>query len=317
DSLVNKIGKRSDLSKSECEDLEEAQLAYYHHIATKDSLLSQSLITIPFAAGHPEFRYHESLFKYLVLKNISDHELFDTWHEIGFSKYLPRRLKNDLLYNNNVLIYNNFFNVTSNSIVDQLSCYESRKKNFYFEDMDVKSCDQFYVKRDNYYVLSELAQFIKQQRKVNGDSLTHELWRFYYRNIIKTLYEEIPLNIEFKTHLKGFKKYFHPDDSKLTEEERLKFAYFYSSIKVFPPAKKIIEPLVYKDNPKAEALKLYIVLKYYDYGSNRIFNEFLMTMFVKLGKYEWCDIWHNPAYLNALLLEDLKLKEFYNCNCDR
>lgn len=316
DSLVNKLRKKDLLNKNEYKELEEAQLAYYHDIILEDTTLSKPFITLPYIFKHPEFKYHESLFRYLVLKNISDHELYNEWHKIGFSPYLPSKIKKELIYNNNVLIYNNFFNGISDVMVNPVSCYQTRKRDFYFENIKTKSHEELNAKKDAYYILKELGHFIKQQRKVNGDSLTHELWKFYYMHSMKTLNDEVPKNMELKGYLKGFKKYYHPNDNKLTAAERLKLAYVYSAINEYHQAIKLLEPIMYQDNPNAETVKLYITLKYFDYGDSHLFNEFLMSCFIKLGKYEWCDIWHNPLYLNSLLLEDFKLKEFYNCNCN-
>jgi hypothetical protein len=66
-----------------------------------------------------------------------------------------------------------------------------------------------------------------------------------------------------------------------------------------------------------EALKLYVTLLYDDYKDEHEYAEMLIREFHRLGKDEWCDLWFNPDYLNFLLLEDLKLKNFYNCNCGR
>jgi hypothetical protein len=143
---------------------------------------------------------------------------------------------------------------------------------------------------------------------------SQELWKNYYLYLIDALYPAIPIDQEIYGLLPGFKKYFHPDDTKLTDEERLKLAYMYCALRRYETAKDLIEPLVSGTNPNIEALKLYISLKAWKLNTYEI-TDLLLKEYKRLGNTEWCDLIVHPRYVNFLLLEDLRLKKFYNCNC--
>ncbi len=316
DSLTNLI-KNTDKPKSSfLRSVEQAQLAYYHSLVNIDTIFPYSIIQFPNLEKHPEFAYHDLVFRFIVLKELSDEEFFYTLHTIGFSKHFPRRLMDKLVYNNLLLIYNNYLLGRLRYLIDNVSCFQIRQRDFYFRNFK-----EIYCPLTNYYndniVLEELPNFIRIQKKIDQDKFTNELWQYYYLNMVISLSKQIPYNTDINRYLRGFKKYFHPDDSKLSDEERLKYAYFYNALKKYKIAKSLIEPIAVRDNPHIEGLKMYVTLKFEDFENEHDFADYLITQFPRLGVTEWCDLWENPQYLNALLLEDLKLKRFYNCNCNR
>lgn len=152
-------------------------------------------------------------------------------------------------------------------------------------------------------------------KKINKGKSTLELQQYYYLYSIRSLYAPI-LPPRVNSLVRGFKKYFHPHDDKLSDEERLKYAYFYCALSRYETAKKLVKPIALRDNPNIEGLKFYISLMQDDFDTDHERATFLIQQFPKLGKYEWCDLWKNKSYLNALMLEDLRLKEYYNCNCN-
>lgn len=117
--------------------------------------------------------------------------------------------------------------------------------------------------------------------------------------------------------LPGFKEKFHPNEALLTDEERMTFAYFYCALNQYETALKLVTPLALHEHPNKEALKLYIALRADTFEDEHALAEWLITQFPHLGKDDWCDLWLGARYLNILLLEDFKLKRFYNCQCER
>lgn len=312
-SLLNATkNPRMDLIKA----TEQAQLSYYNYLSQKDSITSYPMIPIPYLEKHKEFEYHSLVFRFVVLNTLTANDFYFRLHDIGYTRYFPGRLKNDLIYNNLLLIYNSYLQGNLNQLVPNVSCYRMRQRDFYFQNFKDITC--YYTKyNDDYHTLSELPKFITMQIKIYKEKYTHDLWKYYYLNMITTQSNMVPFETGVYRYLYGFKKYFHPNNELLTDEERLKYSYFYCAIKKYHLAKELIEPIAIRDNPHIEGLKLYITLKYEDFEQLHDFTNYLITQFPRLGKSEWCDLWKNPSYLNALLLEDLKLKKFYNCNCNR
>lgn len=294
--------------------VEKVQLAYYHELINADTISPGSIIRYPYLPKHPEFEYHNILFRYLVLKNMSDVQFYDELHNLGFSRYFPSRHKKKLLYNNLLLIYKNYLNGTINYLVEDVNCQQIRERDFYFMRHKKIRCKQVKYRPD-YYVLKELPRFIAIEKKVNPENSSFDLWRYYYLYLIKDLYNSMPMDREIYQQLSGIRKYYHPNENALTDEERLKLAYLYSNIMKYKDARRLIEPIAIREDPDIEGLKLYITLIVKDFENDHEYANYLISQFNRLGKKEWCDLWRNPEYLNFQMLEDLKLKNFYNCHC--
>jgi hypothetical protein len=80
-------------------------------------------------------------------------------------------------------------------------------------------------------------------------------------------------------------------------------------------AKSLLTPVV--DDPKlsAEGRKLFITLQFDAYKDEHEFVDYVIDQYSMLGKQQWCSIWTEGKYLSYLLLEDIKLKKFYHCQC--
>lgn len=323
DSLKKEIRKYPKPSRTLINAFEQTQLALYYELSQTDTVRN-SLPKVPELEQYPAFRYHELIYQYTVLRNLSDNTFFHRLHSLGKSKYFPGKLKNQLIYNNLVFIYNLYSNGLLENIIDydNMDCYKARQHLFFLKEFKNLRCrktntiQSLYSK--NYFILKEIPAFIAVgKREKVKEFPEQELWQYYNLYTIHSLFGFIPLNPEIYSLLPGFKKYFHPDDRQLNDAERLKMAYFYCALSRNRTAKNLIEPLVKGPEPNKEALKLYLTLVFEDYENEHEFAELLITEFSRLGKEEWCDLWLNPNYLNFLLLENLKLKKFYNCNCPR
>ena len=325
DSLMIEFEKCEKPSQGLLSALEKAQLSVYNKWALTDSIHHDSLaLDVPNREKYPIFKYNQLMFEYTILGSVSDIHFYNKIHELGTSKYFPSSVKNDLIYNNLVLIYRSFI---SDDDLNKLISYNSidnnnyRKEVFYLKKQKNKNRKNkkyttLYPKE--YFVLKELPSFISSGKKVQvPDFSENELWKYYYVYTIHSLYGFVPMHAEINKMLPGIKKYYHPNDAILTDSQRLELGYFYSAIKKYDIAKNLIKPIATRSDPNIEALKFYLTLMIDEFETQHEFENYLTSQFSRLGKKEWCDLWINPNYLNFLLLEDLKLKEFYNCNCDR
>lgn len=302
---------------------EKAQLAVYNEWALQDSTAAKPYeLQIPRGEKYPVFRYNELMFEYKVLGSISDKTFYDSLHVLGTSKYFPVKSKNDLIYNNLVLIYHHlstYGHLNELMNFDAINNDNYRKAEFFLKKPKKgksRKPNQFY--KQEYFALKELPAFIVLGKRVKAPDFHEDaLWKYYYVYTIHSLYNFIPLHPEINKMVPGIKKYFHPNDAILTDSQRLELAYFYTAINKYDVAKALIEPIATRREPNIEGLKLYVTLRYEDFEDGHEYVQYLIQEYPRLGKKDWCDLWFNPNYLNFLLLEDLTLKDYYNCNCDR
>lgn len=323
DSLKTEFYKYEKPKQELVNALEKAQFSVYLEWSLLDSTALQAcVLRIPREEKYPIFTYNELVFKYTVQGSISDKTFYDSIHVFGNSKYFPAKSKNDLIYNNLVLIYKHF---ATYGDLNELMNYEAinneayRKSEFFLKkNKKGKSSNPNKLYQTEYFALKELPAFIALGKRVKApDFHEDELWKYYYVYTIHSLYNFIPMHPEINKMLPGIKKYYHPNDAILTDSQCLELAYFYTAIDKYAVAKALIEPIATRTNPNIEALKLYVTLRYEDFEDDHEYIKYLTGEYSRLGKTEWCDLWFNPNYLNFLLLEDLRLKEFYNCNCDK
>lgn len=323
DSLKTKAERSTKPNRNLVRELEKAQLALYYELSQKDKEVIL-VPKIPDLELYPAFQYHELIFRYSILQDISDKEFYDKLHKLARSKYFPGSLKSEAIYNNLVFIYQKYLSGELENYMDygKIACYQYRYSKFYFKKFKKIKCKEckgcLIIATPDYYILKEIPRLIARGKRMQ---LSHfpenELWQYYYLYTIHSLYPFVPINGQIYRLLHGIKKYYHPVDTVLTEKERLKLAYLYSCFDKYKTAKDLLKPIATRNVPNLEALKLYVTLLYEDYKDDHAYIEMLINEFSRLGKKEWCDLWFNPDYLNFLLLEDLKLKNFYNCNCGR
>jgi hypothetical protein len=321
DSLQSRIGATDKPGLDLLNAFEKAQLSMYYEISRDDSS-SIKLPAIPYMDRYPVFEYHQLIFQYQVMKNLGDKEFYWRLHSLAKSKYFPDRLKNQAIYTNLVFLYDQYLKGEIGNYIDyySLPCYKYRQSEFHLRNFKKLKCRTIInnYHTSSYFVLKEIPAFITKGKGMKLPEFPeNDLWKYYYLYTIHSLASFVPIHPEIYSLLPGIKKYYHPVDSILTEEERLKLAYFYCLFYKYEMAKKLVEPLAIRAEPNKEALKLYLCLRYEDFEEVHEFTDMLIKEFPRLGKEEWCDLWFNPGYLNFLLLEDLKLKNFYNCNCDR
>jgi uncharacterized protein YkwD len=322
DSLKHEVEKSPKPKQHLINALEKAQLALYHEWSSSDSITSAPPEVLDLTQ-YPGFKYHDLIFRYTVLRNLKDSAFYTSLHELAASKYFPRHLRNQLIYNNLVLIYRSFINKKLFSLMNEekIFCAQFRQSEFHLKKFKKLKCpphDFENLYPDEYYVLKEITALIALGKKEKiSDFQIEELWKYYYLYTIHSLYFAIPIDPEIYQLLPGFKDYIHPDDKILNEEERLKLAYFYCALLKYSTARDLLEPIVNGVEPNKEALKLYLSLKSRDFKDEHEFASLLISEFSRLGKSEWCDLWLSGRYLNFLLFEDLKLKNFFNCHCER
>lgn len=304
-------------------ELEKAQLSLYHELAQKDKD-AIALPEIPYLERYPAFQYHELIFRYHILQDVDDKAFYDRLHELARSRYFPARLKSEAVFNNLVFIYQKYLSEELEKFIDyeEITCYKYRQSEFYFKKFKKVKCKEcrgcVMVATPDYYILKEIPQLIDRGKRMQLSYFPEEeLWKYYYLYSIHSLYPFVPINGQIYRLLHGIKEYYHPLDAVLSDEERLKLAYFYNCFHRYETAKELVKPIATRDEPNKEALKLYVTLLSEDYKDQHEYAEMLINEFPRLGKEEWCDLWFNPHYLNFLLLEDLKLKNSYNCNCGR
>ncbi len=304
------------------DQLEKAQLAVYYELARVDT--TSKLPEVLVLERSPVFRYHELVFKYSIQHSISDNEFYNQLHQLAKLKYFPTHLKGEAHYNNLVLIYRSYANRKLMELIPnpQWQCRQYRQSEFHLKRFKKIKCKRgeraVFDDVDEDVFLNEMPALIKAGKDEKVKNFAEDdLWKYHCLYRIYLAYQWIPIDPELFTLLPKFKTYFHPNDAVLSDEGRLKFAYFYCAVQRYETALSLVKPLAVRDEPNKEALKLYLTLIYEDFKDQHEYSELLIREFSRLGKEEWCDLWSNPKYLNFLLLEDLKLKKFYNCNCDR
>ncbi len=321
DSLLYEFNAKEKPTQELAGALEQAQLALYYQFSKADSL--KKAPPFPDRERFPAYKYHDLIFRYTVKKNVEDKELYTQLHKLAASKYFPNRLRGQMIYNNEVLIFKNYLKGELNNLMeeDETRCMQYRQQEFQF--VKFKKLDRFVIFPEafypiDYFIMKEIRNLISVGTREKVDSLPFdELWKYHYLYTIHSLYGSIPLNPRIYPLLPKFKQYFHPDDQLLTDEERLRLGYFYSALLKFNTAKKLVEPLATREEPNKEALQLYITLVHDDFEEEREFVDYLISQYPRLGKEEWCHLVVSPEHLNFLMFEDLKLKNFYNCNCPK
>ncbi|WP_158281418.1 CAP domain-containing protein [Sediminitomix flava] len=316
DSLLHVIKTAAKPTKNLFSALEKAQLAYYKELYQNKSY-PQTLLEVPFFEKHPEFRYHELVFQFTHYKNINEEQFFRRLHTIGTSDNFPSRLKSDLIYNNLVIIFSQYQQDKLRDLLEDPYCPQMVNRDYFFKQYKKINCKRNNWVDNDFLTLKAIQKLVSFDRSINGNKHTDDLWRYFYLNLIKYYNFQIPPNSKINGLTDDFKRYFHPDDSKLSDQERLKYALFYCAIDKFKTAKKLIEPIATRAEPHVKGLQLYVCLKFDEFDSEHDFANYLIEQFPYLGEQEWCNLWKNPEYLNFILLEDLKLKNFYNCNCSQ
>lgn len=322
DSLKREIERFKKPNKNLVNAMEQAQLALYFDITQMDPIPNVRP-EIPKVNRNLVFDYHDLIFRYTVLQQVDEISFYNELHRLGRSKGFPNHLRNQLIFNNHVLIYNTFF--FGGDLSEMMNCKKLYCFPYRNSEINLNKYKKIRCKEEDladldvlYYVLKHIPRMIKlSQSEGISDFPEEELWKYYYLYTVHSLYRFVPPDQEIFSLLPGFKQHFHPNDDLLNEEERLKLGYFYCAILRYKTAKTIIEPISINPEPNKQALKLYLTLIPKDYQNTHDFAERLIKEFPRLGKEEWCDLWYNPNYLNFLMLEDLKLKDFYNCNCNK
>lgn len=315
DSLLSKYYETIEKPSHQLiKKMELTLISYYDELIQKDSI-PVKLVTVPHIEKHPELKYHELMFKLVYLKSISETQFFENTHRYQLTKNFPKRLRTERTYNNLIIVYHEYLKGRLDYLLEDPNCAAKIRRDYYFKTSKKYKCNDW---KDNMYLtLKSIPHFIKYDSKYNGKLNTIHLWKYYYLYLIQYYITREPFTGQEYNLLRGFKRYYHPVDSVLTDTQRLKYAYFYCVLLRYKTAKALIEPMALRDEPHKEALKLYITLMFDSFDDTHEYNNYLISQFKRLGKEEWCDLWKNPNYLNFILLEDLNLKNFYNCNCDR
>lgn len=294
--------------------LEEAQLSVY-----AENMLNQTdrPIEVVNAPGYPEFAYHEFMYRFLIRKDINRVEFFKGIHSAGQSKYLRSDIRDQLVHNNLVLLYEQYGN--SGAIPEvinefMLDCRGYRRQQFLVRYSKSSGCKVPFTNYSNdYWMLKEFPVLMNMSRK-RGQPYVDSLDRYFTTSIIRELYQPL-LTREIFAYVNKIKKLFHPDDRLLSDEERIRLAHFYWLFGKQEISRTLLTPIVARPYPNPEALKSYMLLQHSKFNGTREYVEYIMSEFPRLGKEEWCSIWTEGRYLNYLMLEDQKLKEFYNCQC--
>lgn len=321
DSLIFEFLKSPKAGSKLLKSLEQVQCALYEN-PSRERFASKLEPQILNLNKFPAFTYHRLIYDYSVLKIIDDKAFDDGMHQLANSQYFPARLKDQLLYNHLALIYNKSSRHELYQIKDVQKLWDIKYLNqeFYFRKYKKRQNPKAAETADPLIIIQTLPQLIEAGSGLGVISFPADsLWRYYYLNMITSLMRQLPHIPISKIYpfLPGFKQYFHPNNSILSDEERLKYALFYSGFKRYDVARTLIEPVALKENADKQALKMYLTLIRGDFEKDSDFVNVLIEAYPKLGQEEWCDLWFNPSYLNFLLLENIKLKKFYNSHCNR
>jgi uncharacterized protein YkwD len=295
--------------------LETAQLAAYRQMI--DTRVYQDIDVFD-SDRFPSFRYHALMFDYMVRHSITDEEFYERLHEIGRSKYFPARLKAQLVYNNLVFIYKLDQTGRLWAFMDttQLYCTRFRKSEFLVRRYKRLACwrnDDEYS--ETYYKLKEFPIMISLGRSLNVANFPIDsLLKFYTTSMIRVLYGPIP-DAQIFTHVARVKPLFHPNDNLLSVKERIRLASFYCAFNKLELARALLAPVANDPDLGEDGKKLFLTLQHDAYKDEHAYIDYLIDQFPNLGARSWCSLLTEGEYLSYLLLEDLKLKNFYNCRC--
>jgi hypothetical protein len=300
---------------------ENAQLAAYHALSQSKEIPTKRLPDVSGLQNFPAFAYHDIVFRNTILQNISTKIFHETLVALSASKNFPIHLRDEMVYNNLVSLYKGYSPEKLSKVFDykDIDCLRFRRREFnlkHFKELKCPTNQQDITLQDlDYFAVTEIPSLIAMAKRANvSDFPSTALWQYYYLYTIHALYPTIPINQKIYRVLPEFKRHFHPDDTKLTDDERLRLALFYCAVRKSNIARDLVKPLATRDTPNLKALKLYISLVAPNLEAREI-TELLIKEFPRLGKTAWCDLIVNPNYLNFLLMEDLRLKEFYDCKC--
>jgi uncharacterized protein YkwD len=312
----NKFEPLETKTASQAAILEKAQLKAYGEIIAKNT---SEVIKVVNDERYPAFRYHELMFNYMIRHQIPDHQFYKQLHELGHSKYLAGELRSQLVYNNLVFIYRNYDNekyLSSMMMTEDLYCNRYRRSEFLVRHYKHLQCwRNETLFSQEYYVLKEFPHLISLDRKQNiQHSRTDSLSKFYTTSMIKALYSPL-LPTEIFAHVANVKPLFHPDDNALSLDERVRLAFFYCAFYKVDVAKSLLAPVINDSRLDPEGRKLFITLQFDAYHDQHEVIDYLIDQYSILGKQHWCNMWSEGKYLTYLLLEDVKLKKFYNCQC--
>jgi hypothetical protein len=296
--------------------LEQAQLKAYAEMIANEVHGGLAIVRDD---RFPFFQYHDVMFKYLVTGGVSGRELYTSLHNLGRLKYFRGRLKEKLVYNNLVLIYRNYDNIEAimpMMDVEKLYCPRYRKSEFHvrrFKRLHCWKSEQLFPVQ--YYLLKEFPYLITLGRKQGfKDFDTNALQKFYTTSMINILYES-PFPEEIFEHVARIKTLYHPNDNALSLDERVRLASFYCAFDKTEVARNLLTPVINDPNLDVEGRKLFITLQFDIYKDEHEFVNYVMEQYQALGNTEWCNLLTDGRYLSHVLLEDIKLKKFYNCNC--
>jgi len=195
DSLKLEYDKTEAPKQELINAIEKAQLSVYNEWSLSDSLTKNKIILpIPDSEKYPAFKYNELMYQYTVLRTVTDKDLYDKLQEFGRSEYFPVRLKNELIYNNLVLIYRQYNTFGDlNGLMDYNSINNDvyRNSKFFLKNSKKKkykknSSTALY--RKEYFVLKELPAFISLGNKLQMNKKAEDsLWKYYYVYTIHSL----------------------------------------------------------------------------------------------------------------------------------
>jgi uncharacterized protein YkwD len=321
-SAIEKYNKQKKLFETRINNtaaqvtaLEDAQLKAYAEMQTETMVDSLSIIASPY---YPAFQYHDLMYEYDVAGKMSDVDFYKRLHRFRDAKYFPARQKGQLVYNNLVLIYRNYFGENHlASVLDssKFYCEKYRRSEFRLRKVKRLKCGKNDTEfTETYFALKEFSHLISLAKAQNISRATIDsMQRFYTTAMIHELYAPI-LPKEISKHVARVKSLFHPNENLLSLQERARLASFYCAVDKTEIARRLLEPVINDRNLDPEARKLYIALQLEVYNRKEFVN-FLIDQYSFFEKEQWCSIWTEGKFLNHVLLEDLKLKKFYNCNC--
>jgi uncharacterized protein YkwD len=297
--------------------LEQAQLKAYGEMIANNIA---DTLAIVWDDHFPSLQYHHLMFNYLFHGSISDSGLYVKLHNLGRLKSFQGKVKEQLVYNNMVLIYKNYNSlgaVNSMMNVSRLFCTKYRKSEFHVRNYRRLRCWSSERRfHDKYYLLKEFPQLIGYTHKQFKDLNTDSLQKFYTTSVIRMLYFYTPAwPKEIFLHLAKIKALYHPNDNALTPAERVRLALFYNAFYKTDVARHLLAPAINDPQLDVEGRKLYITLQFETYKDEHTFVDYLIDQHATLGNAAWCDLLTGGRYLSHVLLEDMKLKKFYNCNC--
>jgi hypothetical protein len=305
DSLISSAKK---LSYAQIRQLASIQEHYYEELISSNEEDDNKLV-VSDEDKFSELKYKEALFNYLYRKSISEPEFIRLIGQIGSTPKIPKALLNKLIRINLIAVTKQLFGSRDlNLEVRNLICKAERDNFLYLKPLkehehQTRTRDLTLLSLD---VIPKLIRYERNNSEIQDLIKKAELFHL----ITKAQHLRSTGNI---AHLRTINKlmktiwYEHVLKNELSDQGVIDYAMFFNLFKKYKYAKKIVRPLVEKENSNHQALMIWISLLVQEKTESELVNEIIEAKEI-LSPVEWIQLISSGSYLSYEFLERSELR---------